>query len=299
MGEQVVVGGRDAVHQRRAVLDDRAQQRLRVEARDHDERRPRHHRRVEDAGAVDVRQRQRVDDAIVRAARGHRRGAHRGTDHRPMRLHRALRVARGARRVADRREIAPGRGGTGVNAARPVRASRQRGRAGGIRRPTGRRPRGSPVPRRSSSGSPLSGDADHGARAGVLDDVADLVGREHHVDRDHDGAGLRDAVVGDEPLPAVRAVQRHPVAGLHAVGHEAVRGAVRQRVEVVERERAVAHRSSAVRAPNLRAAVGRTSPIVLVIRSSPRCLRSRAESCKPTFAGSPVFVVHIRSIIER
>ncbi len=58
MGEQVVVRGGDAVHQRCPMLGDGCHHGLGVEAGHHDQRRPRKHRSVEDTGSVDVGQRQ-------------------------------------------------------------------------------------------------------------------------------------------------------------------------------------------------------------------------------------------------
>ena len=81
---------------------------------------------------------------------------------------------------------------------------------------------------------------DHGPRAGVLDDEPDLVRREHDIDRDDDRAGLGDAVVADEPLPAVRAVERNAVARPDARRDKTVRGAIRQCLQVIEGQGAVA-----------------------------------------------------------
>ena len=74
---------------------------------------------------------------------------------------------------------------------------------------------------------------------GVGHRVAHLVRREHAVEGIHDCAGLGDAVVGDEPLPAVGAEQAHTVTGLDAGGHQAVCDSVGQRIELAEREPAI------------------------------------------------------------
>ena len=125
---------------------------------------------------------------------------------------------------------------------------------------------------RAPSGMPLSLAATSTRRPGIRDDVADLLDGEHRTDRIHHGTGLGDRVVGDEPLPAVRSVQRDPVTGLHADRDETVGDTVRHRVQLREAERLRLRPINATLSPKRRAASGRISPIVSLIlcRSSPQ-----------------------------
>jgi hypothetical protein len=75
---------------------------------------------------------------------------------------------------------------------------------------------------------------DHRTRARVGDRVLDLVGRQHAAQRIHHGTRLGNAVVRDEPFPAVRTEETHPVAGLYAARDQAVCHTVRQRVELAK-----------------------------------------------------------------
>ena len=74
-------------------------------------------------------------------------------------------------------------------------------------------------------------EAEVGDRLGVGQVVGDLAALEQHVERDHDRAGLEDAVVDDREVRQVRAAQRDLVARLDPALDEQVgdlvRGAVR------------------------------------------------------------------------
>ena len=70
------------------------------------------------------------------------------------------------------------------------------------------------------------------ARPTVAKHEANLVGGQHDVDRVHYGRGLQSAVVGDDPLPPVRRVQRHTVAGDDTTVDESRSDPVRQLVEL-------------------------------------------------------------------
>ena len=59
--------------------------------------------------------------------------------------------------------------------------------------------------------------------AGVLDDVAHLVGREAEVDRHHRAAEAAYAPEGDQQPTGVGADDRHPLAVAHPQGLEAER----------------------------------------------------------------------------
>ncbi len=80
--------------------------------------------------------------------------------------------------------------------------------------------------------------ADQGFRPAVLGHIGDLGRGQHHVDRVDHGAGLQRAVVADDPLPGIRRIERHPVAGPDAEPDEARRERARQIVEVAKAERA-------------------------------------------------------------
>ena len=72
--------------------------------------------------------------------------------------------------------------------------------------------------------------------AAVVDDEADLLRRQHHVDRVGDRAQLVDRVVAHHPLPGVVGVQGDPVARLDADVAQAVGEPVRELVQLVEAE---------------------------------------------------------------
>ena len=72
--------------------------------------------------------------------------------------------------------------------------------------------------------------------AAVVDDEADLLRRQHHVDRVGDRAQLVDRVVAHHPLPGVVGVQGDPVARLDADVAQAVGEPVRELVQHVEAE---------------------------------------------------------------
>src|SRR5437764_727694 len=77
-------------------------------------------------------------------------------------------------------------------------------------------------------------------RAGVLEDVLDLGGREADVDRDHDRADLRDREVGLEHLEAVAQQQRDPVAPADAARAQRAGQPVNALAELAVGEAAVA-----------------------------------------------------------
>jgi len=72
--------------------------------------------------------------------------------------------------------------------------------------------------------------------AAIADDEADFGGCQHHVERVHHGAHLEDAVVGDDPLPAIARIERHAVARLDAHGLEGIGEAAGERVDLRETE---------------------------------------------------------------
>ena len=96
------------------------------------------------------------------------------------------------------------------------------------------------MPRRSSSGSPLSADATTARVPESSTTYRTSSGVSMTLIGMTTAPVLAMRVVGDEPLPAVRAVERDAVARPDARRDEAVRGAVRQRLQVIEGERAVA-----------------------------------------------------------
>ena len=85
-------------------------------------------------------------------------------------------------------------------------------------------------------------------RAGVIADVADLLGGQPGVDRHQDRPGQRDAEVGDQHLRDVRAHVGHPVPALDAGGPQRVRQPGRLRAELaVARARGRRRRSRSCR----------------------------------------------------
>ena len=132
----------------------------------------------------------------------------------------------GAVAVADRHAFRPAGGAGGVDdvgqAVRVV-AGRQRRRRRGLRRVQSQQRAGEGRQRRRQRLG-----AEHGARAAVLQDVADAVGRIGRVHRHIAGAGLERGQHADHQFERGRQPQADGIAGPHAGSRQPPRGGVRQ-----------------------------------------------------------------------
>ncbi len=105
---------------------------------------------------------------------------------------------------------------------------------------------------------------DHRACSRVGDRVLHLVWSQHAAQRVHDGARLEDPVIRDDPFPAVRTEEAHPITGLHTARDQAVCHPVRKRIEFAKLKRWLSIRS-ATRSPCLSADCGRISAMVVAM----------------------------------
>ncbi len=182
--------------------------------------------------AVDVEQREHQQHDVVGG--GHRRVDPRALvevgQQRPVRQHRALRAAAGARRVEHDREVLAA--ADGLDRRRPAllagllqvgRGQQDVLQAGGRLAQLGHVAGRAPV-------------GEEGAGAAVLQDVQQLGAGVAGVDRHDDHPGAQGAEVGDREVQGVAQLQGEPVAGLHAEPLQTACDAVDARVELAPRQ---------------------------------------------------------------
>ena len=187
--------------------------------------------RPREAPAVAVEERQRPEEHAVAAEPVHVHLAERVQERAAVRVHHALRPARGARGVVERGDpvlvVDVGSHREDWSAVHELGVARAVERAPGDARDAilhVHEPRACAEPARHTAHRARElRVAEHELRARVVQDVADLLGLEARVDRHERGAHLQHREVGDEQLRNVRREERDAVAGRDASAHERAR----------------------------------------------------------------------------